>query len=74
MGFARFMAGTVGRLVRIIAGVALILVGLLVVRDTGGIILAIVGVLPILAGVFNVCLIAPIIGAPFSGSKALSAK
>ncbi|MCC6613523.1 MAG: DUF2892 domain-containing protein [Anaerolineae bacterium] len=72
MGFAKFMAGTAGRLIRIIAGIVLILVGLLVVKDTGGIILAIVGVLPILAGVLNVCLIAPIIGAPFSGKEAAS--
>jgi hypothetical protein len=28
-------------------------------------------VLPILAGIFNVCLIAPIIGAPFSGKEAM---
>lgn len=72
MGFAKFMAGSVGRLARIIAGIVLVLVGLLVVKDTGGIILAIVGVLPILAGVFNVCLIAPILGAPFSGKEAAS--
>lgn len=71
MGFAKFMAGPVGRLARIIAGVALILVGLLVVKDTGGLILAVIGIVPILAGVFNVCLIAPVIGAPFSGQVAL---
>jgi len=72
MGFAKFMAGSVGRLVRIIAGIVLVLVGLLVVKDTGGIIIAIIGLLPILAGVFNVCLIAPILGAPFSGKEAAS--
>lgn len=71
MGFAKFMAGPVGRLARIIAGLVLILVGLLVVKDTGGLILAVVGIVPILAGVFNVCLIAPVIGAPFSGQAAL---
>jgi hypothetical protein len=65
------MAGTTGRLVRIIAGIVLILVGLLVVGDTAGIIIAVIGVLPILAGVLNVCLIAPLIGAPFSGKEAL---
>ncbi|MCL4247649.1 MAG: DUF2892 domain-containing protein [Anaerolineae bacterium] len=72
MGFAKFMASMTGRLVRIIAGIALILIGLLVVKDTGGIILAVIGVLPVLAGVFNFCLIAPIIGAPFQGKDALS--
>lgn len=71
MGFAKFMAGTTGRLIRIIAGVVLILVGLQVVGGTAGIIIAIIGVLPILAGVLNICLIAPLIGAPFSGKDAL---
>ncbi len=71
MAFAKMMAGMGGRLVRIIAGVALVLIGLLVLEGTGGLILAVVGVLPILAGVFNVCLIAPILGAPFSGKTAL---
>ncbi len=72
MGFAKFMAGGIGRGVRILAGIVLIAVGLLVVKDTAGLIVAVVGLLPILAGVFNVCLIAPIIGAPFSGRAAQS--
>lgn len=67
MGFAKFMAGGIGRSVRILAGIVLIAIGLLVVKDTAGLIVAVIGVVPILAGVFNVCLIAPIIGAPFSG-------
>jgi hypothetical protein len=72
MGFAKFMASGIGRGVRILAGIVLIAVGLLVVKDTAGLIVAVIGVVPILAGVFNVCLIAPIIGAPFSGRAALS--
>jgi hypothetical protein len=71
MAFAKFMAGPVGRGIRIIAGVVLVLVGLLVVGDVGGIVLAALGVVAFLAGALNVCLIAPIIGAPFSGKKAL---
>jgi hypothetical protein len=70
MAFARFMAGPIGRLARIIAGVVLIVLGLQA-GGTGGIILAIVGVLPILAGALNFCLIAPILGAPFSGKESL---
>jgi hypothetical protein len=71
MALARFMAGTLGRAIRIIAGVVLIAVGLGVVGETTGIIIAVIGVLPILAGVFNVCIIAPLIGAPFAGKDAL---
>jgi hypothetical protein len=61
------MSSTAGRLIRIIAGVALIAIG--ASMGGAGWILAAVGVVPIAAGVFNVCLIAPILRAPFSGSK-----
>ncbi len=71
MAFAKFMAGPIGRGVRIIVGVILVLVGLLGVGDVGGIVLAAVGVVVLLAGALNVCLISPILGAPFSGKKAL---
>lgn len=67
MALAKFMAGPVGRGARIVLGIVLIVLGLSVVGDTAGLILAAVGVVPILAGVFNICLIGPIIGAPFSG-------
>lgn len=68
MAIAKFMSGYAGRLIRVVAGVILIAVGLAVVGGTAGIILAVVGIVPILAGAFNVCLIAPILGAPFSGN------
>jgi hypothetical protein len=67
MGLARFMSGTAGRLMRIIAGVALIAIG--ASMGGAGWILAAAGVVAITAGVVNVCLIAPILRAPFSGSK-----
>jgi len=69
MAFAQFMATNMGRGIRVVAGIVLIALGLLVVEGTGGIILAVIGIVPILAGVFNVCLIAPLLGAPFSGSQ-----
>jgi Inner membrane protein YgaP-like, transmembrane domain len=65
MGFARFMSSWVGRLIRIVAGIALIIVGLAVVHGTWGIILAIVGLVPLLAGVFHFCVFAPLFGGPF---------
>jgi hypothetical protein len=66
MGFARFMSSTAGRLLRIVAGIVLIIVGLAVVHGTGGIILAIVGLVPLIAGIANVCVFAPLFGGPFS--------
>lgn len=69
--FACFMAGPAGRGVRIAAGLALIAWGWSQRGTTTGTVLMIVGVVPVLAGLLNVCLLAPIIGAPFSGRAAL---
>ncbi len=70
MSFARFMAGPLGRGLRIVAGIVLIVLGLSI-GGGGGWVLAIVGLVPLLAGVLNVCLIAPVLKAPFSGRDAL---
>ena len=69
MSFARFMASFTGRAIRIVAGVALALVGLLAVGGPGGLVLAAVGALPFVAGVFNFCLFAPLFGGPFLARK-----
>ncbi len=65
MEFARFMTSTFGRLLRIVAGILLIVLGLAVVHGIGGIVLAIVGAVPLVAGVFNFCVFAPLFGGPF---------
>jgi hypothetical protein len=63
----RFLASTVGRLVRAVAGLILIVVGIAVVGGTVGWILAIIGLVPLLAGVFDRCVFAPLFGLPFVG-------
>lgn len=70
MGFAQFMSSGLGRALRIVAGIALIAVGLGLVGGTGGIVLAVVGLVPLLAGAFDVCLFAPLFGAPLKGVDA----
>ncbi len=65
MGFARFMSSMAGRLIRIVAGIVLIVIGLAIVHGTGGIILAIIGLVPLVAGLANVCVFAPLFGGPF---------
>jgi hypothetical protein len=65
MGFARFMSSLWGRLLRIVGGIALIVVGIAVVTGIGGITLAIVGLVVLAAGLFNFCIFAPIFGGPF---------
>ena len=68
MGFAQFMSSGLGRGLRIVAGIILIAVGLAVVGGIGGIVLAVIGLVPLLAGVFDVCLFAPLFGAPLKGA------
>ena len=67
--FVSFMASSAGRLTRIAAGVALIAWGLLGVGSTIGIIVAVVGTVPLLAGLIDVCLLAPLLSCPLSGAK-----
>jgi len=67
MGLARFMASAAGRLIRVVVGVALIWIGLTMVKGTGGWVLAIIGLLPIAAGWLNFCLLGPLMSAPFWG-------
>jgi hypothetical protein len=67
--FFGFIASPAGRLVRIIAGLALILIGLLALGGIWGWILAIVGLVPLLAGLFDRCVFAPLFGLPFVGPR-----
>ena len=67
MGFAKFMASVAGRSIRVVAGLGLVYVGYYIIKGFGGDILALVGLVPIAAGVFDVCLLAPLFGAPFLG-------
>jgi hypothetical protein len=72
--FIRFMASTTGRMVRIVAGIALIAWGLWGLGGTTGIIVAVVGAVPLLAGVFDFCVFAPLFGNPLSGPKIRAGK
>lgn len=67
--FIKFMASTTGRIVRILAGLALIAWGLLGLGGTTGAIVAVVGAVPFLAGVFDFCVFAPLFSAPFRGPQ-----
>lgn len=68
MAFVRFMSSTPGRLVRIVAGLAFIGAGL-AIGGGGGTALAAIGVVPLAAGVGDVCLFAPLGHLPLSGRK-----
>jgi len=73
MSFARFMAAPIGRGVRVAAGLVMIIAGI-AMGSAGGWILAAVGLLPLLAGALNICVLAPLLKAPFSGSEVLKTK
>ncbi|MCG8349196.1 MAG: DUF2892 domain-containing protein [Chloroflexales bacterium] len=72
--FVTFMASAAGRIVRIVAGIVLIAWGLLGLGGTTGVIVAVIGALPLLAGLFDVCVFAPLFGCPISGAKIRDAK
>jgi hypothetical protein len=72
--FVAFMASSTGRIVRVVAGIALVAWGLLGLGGTGGIIVAVIGALPLVAGLFDFCIFAPLFGAPLSGQKIRSTK
>jgi hypothetical protein len=55
--------------VRVVAGIALVLWGILGLSGTAGIVVAVIGAVPLLAGIFDFCVFAPLFGAPFSGPK-----
>jgi len=68
MALTNFMNGTAGRALRIIAGLALIIIGPAVVGGTGGVIVAVIGLVPIGAGVGKVCLLGPVLGTDLHGN------
>lgn len=67
--FVKFMASPAGRIVRIVAGAALIAWGLAGLGGTTGAIVAVVGLVPLLAGLFDFCIFAPLFKNPMRGKQ-----
>jgi len=67
--FGQCMSSTRGR---IAGGLALIGVGLLVLGGLPGIVLAAIGLVPLLAGSLDVCIFSALFGGPLRGSGARS--
>ncbi len=68
MEFINFLSSTSGRLLRVVAGTAMVVIGVLL--GGGWYVLAVAGLLPLFAGLSNVCLFAPLFGQPFKGDSA----
>lgn len=70
MAFARFMSQPAGRIIRAVAGLVLIALGFMIGGITG-IVVGVIGLAPLAAGIFNFCLIGPLVGGYFDGRKNL---
>ena len=67
---AAFLAGPIGRWARIVIGAVLVVAGVLT-GGVVGIIVALVGLVPVGLGMSNRCLISRAIGAPWKGQDAI---
>jgi hypothetical protein len=72
--FVSFMASPAGRITRIVAGIGLIIWGLLGLTGTSGLVVAMIGLVPLAAGLFDFCAFAPLFGDPLSGAKIRAGK
>jgi hypothetical protein len=72
--FVSFMASSTGRLVRVLAGLALVAWGWFGLSGMTGTVIAIVGLVPLVAGLFDFCVFAPLFGAPLSGPRIRAGK
>lgn len=66
-GFAQFINSPAGRIGRIVAGLGIIGLGRALRDRTAGTVLTIAGLIPLTAGLFDLCLISPLLGGPLSG-------
>jgi hypothetical protein len=64
-GFAKFINSPIGRIARIVVGLALIIWG----YTCNGIVLMIIGLVPLAAGALDLCLISALLGGPISGAR-----
>jgi hypothetical protein len=69
MRFIYFMATVPGRVIRFVAGASLILAGTWWLRGALGTVLAVVGLVPLLAATFDLCLLAPLFKLPLDGRE-----
>lgn len=66
--FARFVNTPAGRIARMVVGLGLIGWGYTMRGDASGVVLMVVGLVPLAAGVFNLCLVSALLGGPLRGA------
>ncbi len=65
MAFSKFMASSAGRAIRIVAGLALIVIG--GILGGGWLTLSVFGLVPLAAGAIDICLVNALFHKPLSG-------
>jgi hypothetical protein len=68
-GFSRFINSPAGRIFRVFVGIGFIVVGFFYRAHTLGVISMIWGVVPLSAGIFDMCFFSALLGGPLSGAK-----
>lgn len=69
LGFLKFLAGKLGRIVQGVVGSLLIMLALYWMDTTQGAVVGILGLVLLACGVFDVCGFAPLVGMPFMGQS-----
>ena len=67
--FSKFLNSPAGRILRLVAGIAFLVVGYIYRDHTLGIVSMVWGILPLSAGVFDICYVSAALGGPLSGKK-----
>lgn len=73
-GFARFINSPSGRVARLLVGIGLIVWGYTHVNTRLGFALIAIGLVPLAAGAFDLCLISAVLGGPISGAHIRKSK
>jgi len=61
MRFLDWMSSPPGRVVRVLLGLALVVLGLWVVRGAAGVAIAVFGLVPLVTAILNVCPVRPLV-------------
>jgi hypothetical protein len=67
--FIKFMASPAGRITRVAAGIALIAWALLGLSGVAAVVVIVIALVPLLAGLFDFCVFAPLFSNPFWGRQ-----
>ena len=68
-GFSKFINSPAGRIFRLVAGAAFLVVGFVFRHHMLGVLSMVWSVFPLSAGAFDICWISGVLGGPFSGAK-----